>query len=213
MSKKKVVIAGIGLLIILGVYATSPSGEKYAFENNKITKIMQLKNQKQLDGITAALKSTEIDPEKIKAWKVTDRADPNGRKYYSFSTDGKGYSYGLWLNPNFTVHSVMYSGVTLYEEGKVLEKITDNIPTEREMQHMQKQVEKVVKANLKAPSTAKFSNFKFRKIHGVGIVSGFVDAQNSFGAMIRTPFSASFDFKQNGTMTKVEIDGNELEKD
>ena len=31
MSKKKIAIAGIGLLIILGVYATSPSGGKICF--------------------------------------------------------------------------------------------------------------------------------------------------------------------------------------
>lgn len=213
MNKKKIAITGICALIVLGVYAASPSGEKYVFENNKIVKTIQLQNKKQLDDITAALKSTEIDPEKIKSWKTTNQSDTSGRKYYSFSMDGKSYNYGVWINPNLSVHSVMFSGITLFKDGKLIEKISDNIPSEKEVQHMQKQVERVVKANLKAPSTAKFSNFKFRKIHGVGIVSGFVDAQNSFGAMIRTHFSASFDFKQNGTMTKVEIDGNELVKD
>lgn len=215
MNKKKL---GFGITIILvalvalGIFATSPSGEKYVFENNKIVKTMQLKEQKQLDDVNNALKVTGIEPNEIKGWQIAGKPDSYGRIYYSFSLDGKKYNYGVWMNPNFTVHSIMYAGITLYEDGHLIEKADANIPSGEEMRHMQRQVEKVVKENLKAPSTAKFSDFKFRKVHGIGDVFGVVDSQNSFGAMIRTPFNASFDFNNNGVMTRIAIDGNELVK-
>lgn len=93
------------------------------------------------------------------------------------------------MNKNLSVFSITYSGSVLYKDGKLIETITDNKPSEKEMQHMQTQAEKVVKRSLKAPDSAKFSEFKFMKQHGIGTVSGVVNAKNSFGALIRTPFN------------------------
>lgn len=45
--------------------------------------------------------------------------------------------------------------------------------------------------SLKAPSTAKFPNYneiQYAKKNGIWIVSTYVDAQNSFGAMVRTSY-------------------------
>jgi len=55
--------------------------------------------------------------------------------------------------------------------------------------------EQLVKNNLKAPSTAKFSNQKFgyNEEYSRYIVSGSVDSQNSFGAMLRADFYAEYD--------------------
>lgn len=51
--------------------------------------------------------------------------------------------------------------------------------------------EKFVKDRLKAPSTAKFSNVQHTGGGGRWTVTGAVDAQNSFGAMIRSNFTCS----------------------
>lgn len=55
--------------------------------------------------------------------------------------------------------------------------------------------EKIVKDNLKAPSTAKFSNQKYgyNEEYSRYVTSGSVDSQNSFGAMIRANFYAEYD--------------------
>ena len=55
-------------------------------------------------------------------------------------------------------------------------------------------IQEVVKNSLKTPSTAKFPNkseIKIIKDKEVYTIIGYVDAQNSFGAMIRTNYSAS----------------------
>lgn len=54
--------------------------------------------------------------------------------------------------------------------------------------------EQLVKNNLKAPTTAKFSNQKFgyNEEYSRYIVSGSVDSQNSFGAMLRADFYAEY---------------------
>lgn len=50
----------------------------------------------------------------------------------------------------------------------------------------------IVKGMLKAPSTAKFSDPIVTKTANVFEVSGYVDSQNSFGAMLRTTFTVVF---------------------
>ena len=213
MNKKIITVAAVGF-IALGFFAYSSSGEKIVFDNNPAVQAMQLKNQNQLSSIMSTIKETGINPDEIKSWKATGKINPEGRKEYSFSTDGKDFAYRIWLNPDLSIYSVLYSGTVLYQDGKAVESISDNKPTEKEMQHMQAQVEKVVKNNLKTPSTAKFGGFKFNKKHGIGTVSGIVDAQNGFGATIQTPFDASFDFKnQNGAMIWASINGEKLVKD
>lgn len=213
MNKKIIAVAAVGIIAI-GVYANSPFGEKVVFDNNPIVQTMQLKQQNQLDGVLSALKETGINPDDIKSWKPTGNTNQLGRTEYVFSTDGKKFNYHLWMNKNLSVFSITYSGSVLYKDGKLIETITDNKPSEKEMQHMQTQAEKVVKRSLKAPDSAKFSEFKFMKQHGIGTISGVVNAKNSFGALIRTPFNFSFDFKnQNGAMIRGSINGEELVKD
>ena len=58
-----------------------------------------------------------------------------------------------------------------------------------------------VKDRLKAPSTAQFAPFRELAISGNGvgpwIVRGYVDAQNSFGANLRSNFSCTIEFVGN----------------
>ncbi len=67
--------------------------------------------------------------------------------------------------------------------------------------------EQEVEERLKAPSTAKFSNIEVTKTGSTWVVTGYVDAQNSFGAMIRNRFRV--EIKDNGypkyTVVSVEI--------
>jgi len=52
-----------------------------------------------------------------------------------------------------------------------------------------------VKDRLKAPSTARFGTLTATESYdGSYLVSGYVDSQNSFGAMIRTYFSCTVEY-------------------
>ena len=72
------------------------------------------------------------------------------------------------------------------------ERMYENAPVYAEM-GCKDQVE----ARLKAPSTAKFSDVSVKGIGGEFTVTGSVDSENSFGAMIRSEFSCD-----------VEVDGD-----
>lgn len=56
---------------------------------------------------------------------------------------------------------------------------------------------KAIKEQLKAPSTADFPSFdyNFWTVKDGIVIKSYVDAQNSYGAQIRTHFQCNFDFK------------------
>ena len=60
----------------------------------------------------------------------------------------------------------------------------------------------IVKGDLKAPSTAKFCQQGDAKIYHLGngtyCVIGWVDAENSYGAMLRTEYIVTYDATENG---------------
>jgi hypothetical protein len=74
------------------------------------------------------------------------------------------------------------------------------------------QAKNAVKARLKAPSTAIFPSFRDIQVEKIGTVTyeiyGYVDAQNAFGAMIRTNFFVSVSQVQNNKwkINSVDID-------
>ena len=65
----------------------------------------------------------------------------------------------------------------------------------------------MVKAELKAPSTASFpwdaSAYTITKSGNQYTVKGYVDAQNSFGAKVRSTFEACFTYEMIGTKYKI----------
>lgn len=64
--------------------------------------------------------------------------------------------------------------------------------------------EKVVKGNLKSPSTAEFCSSSEYTVSCVGntwTVKGYVDAQNSFGATLRNNFTVKFTFSSSNEYT------------
>ena len=84
------------------------------------------------------------------------------------------------------------------ENGEVTGKITDWVVTGKEQVNYKVSAEGAIKSILKSPSTAKFAPFSewgFNKVRGVVSVTGYVDSQNSFGAMLRNKFIVEFDAK------------------
>lgn len=67
--------------------------------------------------------------------------------------------------------------------------------------------ERAVKEQLKAPSSAKFVNMESQGAGGSFAVTGQVDAENSFGAMIRTSFSCTVEVQgENARVTEILTD-------
>lgn len=110
----------------------------------------------------------------------------------------------VYLNENKTVKKIVFKNVTLYENGDVLNNIKSGMLTNGERQTAISKAKEVVLLGLKAPSTAKFpDNYSVGKANDIIQVTGYVDAQNSFGAMIRSDFSVKFDKNFNAIDLKI----------
>jgi hypothetical protein len=70
--------------------------------------------------------------------------------------------------------------------------------------------EQFVRSRLKAPRTASFSHVWETEIRGSGDgpyeVAGFVDAQNSFGALLRNPYTCSVEATGGDKWKLLELD-------
>ncbi|MEK7650358.1 MAG: hypothetical protein AAB364_00595 [Patescibacteria group bacterium] len=74
----------------------------------------------------------------------------------------------------------------------------------------------VIKETLKAPSTAKFVDVRSYELSNqkdVWAVNGYVDSQNSFGAMIRNMWEVQLDYRngKGGTVKSILFDGKQLQ--
>ena len=79
-------------------------------------------------------------------------------------------------------------------------------PTDSDAFYITKQF---VEKNLKAPATADFASITDTRITHAGdtyFVVSYVDAQNSFGAQVRTVFNATVQHNGDGKWTLVKLD-------
>ena len=75
--------------------------------------------------------------------------------------------------------------------------------------------EDVIKKTLKAPSTAKFVDvqaYELSNLKDVWAVNGYVDSQNSYGAMIRNQWEVQLDYRdgKGGTVKSILFDGKKM---
>ena len=76
--------------------------------------------------------------------------------------------------------------------------------------------ESVIEKILKAPSTAKFVDVEAYELSNekdVWAVNGYVDSQNSFGAMIRNQWEVQLDYRdgKGGTVKSILFDGEKIQ--
>ncbi|WP_370833635.1 hypothetical protein [Acidaminococcus sp.] len=151
--------------------------------------------------------------------KIKD-STKQGEHDYTLDVEAANHDYDpakdvvhVFFDQDNKLLSVKLRTIPLWDNGKVVHQVSDyilSIPERSEAEEMSKTMVKTV---LKAPSTAKFDDktFKYFKVNGEITMIGTVDAQNGFGAMIRSPFKTQFKMV-NGKMkpTGFIFDGNEI---
>lgn len=158
--------------------------------------------------------TAEPTPEVPKS--VLDIADKLGVGYLSFTFDEDDNEYWCGYTDRIisfemdgeVVISVYSKSDIFYSDGAVVQKVTDIIPSYEEMITAQAKATEFILSVLKAPSTAKFPDssgfyganydWDYSKNKNIFSVSAFVDAENSFGAMLRKHFTVKFDIS-NGS--------------
>lgn len=95
---------------------------------------------------------------------------------------------------NNQLQTITYGQIIMWNEGKSIHQLSEYVLSSSEELEVTRTGKDMVKKTLKAPSTAKFDSktFKYIKIQGEITFIGKVNAQNSFGAMVRSPFKVQF---------------------
>lgn len=120
----------------------------------------------------------------------------------------------LYLNKKNEVYLLKYVDKVLYKKNKVKGKLSDYTLTLTEISNWQYLCQEKVKEVLKSPSTAKFPNYtewRFSKNKNNIVVQGYVDAQNGFGAEMRSEFQFKINDKTQIIKSFI-FDGEELIK-
>lgn len=203
-----VVAAGLTASIVYAVQnadklGTTPEGKLAKNLNVSVEQAEEVLNILKVCGIDK-VKSAEHDA-------LLDNANVEGETGYRVVADGHE-NIILYLLPDKTVNIVRYADHDLYAEGNMISKLTDYVMSVDEMSSIQWKCQEAVKTTLSSPLTAKFPNinhWKFSKTPEKIIVQSYVDAQNGFGAMIRSEFQ--FVLTPDGsTISSFIFDGKEL---
>ena len=204
----------IGLVFVIFFIAVpvlfiSQNPEKYNTDSkSKIARELDI-TVEQGEGVIKTLSSVGISEDvTIKHDDGLDNAHFKGEKGYRIDTQDAS-NVILYMNVNSTVNMIRYGDNTLFENGKTLNKLNDYIVTKDEMTDLQIRSQNALEPILKAPSTAKFPNileWKFGKENGITIVQSYVDAQNGFGANIRSEFQLKI---KNDKVISLILDGKE----
>ena len=130
------------------------------------------------------------------------------KKVFVFNYKNAGFT-GI-LNKDKTVYSIISGSYTFFSKGKASKNANDYVITEDMQASLVGAAQYDVKANLKAPSTAKFpasfSEYSFSRSKTIYKITGYVDAENSYGAMIRSNFYCKYDWNGKTDSTPQLLD-------
>lgn len=120
----------------------------------------------------------------------------------SYKITGDYYGSGMLIVAADDLYFFSWGSDTLYDSEKpdTVKNIKDYAVKSSVVYNYMDAVEETVLSLLKAPSTAEFPGHVWEADqwgisveNGVISISSYVDAQNAFGAMVRSPFYAQFD--------------------
>lgn len=223
----KIVITGLFVLGCIGAMSQPPADSPSDNSNKQVvsddskqnTKKVTLTPEQQFakdngleqnaaDYIIAASSSIGIPVDEIT--ELTKTSD------YGYTYNYKGYTIDVCTNEDGTVSDIFSGNVNFILEGNVLCQVQDKIITSEQRTWLITYAKDAVKANLKAPSTAEFpgeilhaEEWTVSRNGSTFQVASYVDAQNSFGAQIRSNFIVEFmwsgDVNNTPMVTNVQI--------
>ena len=214
LSCGKPLIIFVVIFVVLAVIVGTSTGSTPSVNNNvKMLMTESGLSQEVCEQVYAQLQECGI--ETITDIKTIVESD--GTWYSCRIKSDKYYGSGVVnIVPKKGLESLNWGGATIYnsETLKNPKHLDDYaLPYGADASYML-QVENTIKNYLKSPSTAEFPSrffsdewsFEYSYKDGIATVSSYVDAQNSFGAMIRSPFVVKIDVKKNAVIY-VNLDG------
>lgn len=127
--------------------------------------------------------------------ELLDNVHTEGETGYRL-TSGNIDNIILYLSIDKSVYTIRYNDYDLYADGVTIATLQDYTVSLDELNKYQHLCQEKVKEVLKSPSTAKFPNYTewgFKQELNTFTVQGYVDAENGFGAEIRSNFQFVID--------------------
>lgn len=201
----------LGLFMFALVFGVYKETQNPNFGKSELEIALNINEQQSatIEGIFKTCGFDKID--KVTYDAIMDYFADQGIKGYRVATDGLN-NVNLYMNPNNTVYQVSYAGHLLYDRGKFVSKISDYVMDMQEKSKWQWRCQETVKQALVAPSSADFPNITewyMQKSNGKVTVQSYVDAQNSFGAKIRSEFQFIINTKTE-TIESFIFEGEEM---
>ncbi len=136
---------------------------------------------------------SEID--KIDSDETLNNAYGEGGKGYRVTVNRDIKNVVVYISKEGNLDAIRWVSQNLYKDGTVISKVSDFYLTINEQSKLQSTCKESIKKLLRAPKSADFPNiteWRFSKDKEKIIVQSYVDAQNSFGANIRSQFQFTF---------------------
>ena len=170
-------------------------------------------NQDEKETVTNILSNCGIiDVKKIEHDDMLDNAHMEGETGYRLSCDIAD-NIILYMDESRNVYLIKYADHELYKDNYVVSKLTDYVITINEASEYQILCENYVKQVLLSPKSAEFplltNGWNMAKNDGIIIVQSYVDAENAYGAKIRTDFQFKIDIDDK-TIISFIFDGQEM---
>ena len=147
--------------------------------------------------ILAACESIGITSDKMSGFGPYE--DWSNGKRYTF--DYADYNFLVYLNQDETVNSINSGTIKFFENGAAVSNVNDKIVSSTQRGLIIISAQEDVENNLKAPTTAEFpgevleaDQWNVSRDGTTYVITSYVDAQNSFGAMIRSNFQVTYEW-------------------
>lgn len=205
-----VLVVAVGL-VASAMYALSNADGLGATSRGKIAKEMGI-TLEQADEVLAVFEACGITDYKEGVHDdLLDDLDYEGQTGYRVAAAGQK-NIIVYLNTEGKIDLISWNEITFYQNGVSLGRISDYVLSQKEIDQLMYNCENAVKEILKSPSTSKFpllTEWKFAKTPDSVVISSYVDAQNSFGAVVRSFFTVKL-LPDQTTVVSFVFDGEEL---
>ena len=200
------------IFLFIGI-AVSPDSNSNVKKMATINQTKTKENQIE-ENIKKALESSGLAKYKLERDENIDDMVKTGTIGYRAKTDFSGSGIVVYVEKsNNKVYLIRYIDKEYYKDGRILGNLKDDVLTLDEASEYKIDIEKKLKTVLKAPSTAKFpwiTEWQFSRKDGITTIKSYVDAQNAFGAMLRSDFQVKYN--KNNEITSFIFEGKELIK-
>lgn len=209
-KKGKITGIGPGIAFIIGIVFVCILINSSTNDYVPVSSLSSVMNEEQVQTANTIIKNCELEGGTITRNEEWDSWTEDGSIVYDITKNG---IKAMMCVKDGEIVNITYLDMYLYKDGNYPDKLSENTLTRNEKNDLILKCQNSINNILKSPSTAKYpwdyNEWKMKKEKGEITIQSYVDAQNSFGATIRSQFQFII---KNGKVTSLIFDGQEYIK-